>query len=102
MNMWRLCCLLLICSGLCIPFGLTGCGDNPCENAEPTTCANIQYAVPDSCLVIGDNDEDFACLCCKPPGEDGIPCDTVTGNPADADLITQWNENSRTCFVVPE
>lgn len=101
MKMWRLCFLFLICSGLFVAFGLGGCGDdNPCENAEPSTCASIQYAVPDSCLVI--EEDDFACLCCAPPGEDGIPCDSITGNPADADLITAWNENSKTCYVEEE
>jgi hypothetical protein len=101
MKMWKIGFLLLICSGLCVAFWLIGCGDdNPCENAAPTTCANIQYAVPDSCLVIGE--EDFACLCCKPAGEDGIPCDTVTGNPADDELITAWEEHSKTCVVEEE
>ena len=101
MKMWRLCFLFLICSGLYVAIGLGGCGDdNPCENAEPSTCASIQYAVPDSCLVI--EKDDFACLCCAPPGEDGIPCDTVTGDPADADLITAWNEDTKTCHVEEE
>jgi hypothetical protein len=101
MKMWRLCFLFLICSGLYVAIGLGGCGDdNPCENAEPSTCASIQYAVPDSCLVI--EKDDFACLCCAPPGEDGIPCDTVTGDPADADLITAWNEDTKTCYVEEE
>jgi hypothetical protein len=94
MKMWRLLFLLLICSGLCVAFVLGGCGDNPCENAEPSTCANIVHAVPDSCLVV--EEEDFACLCCGPESEDMIPCED---NP---DLETKWNENSKTCDVVPE
>ncbi len=94
MNMWRFCFLFLVCSGLCVAFGLTGCGDNPCENAEPTTCANIQYAVPDSCLVV--EQDDFACLCCGPESEDQIPC------PENPDLITGWNENAKTCDVEEE
>ena len=98
MKMWRLCFLLLTCSGLLVAFGLSGCGDdNPCEAASPSTCARIQYAVPDSCLVI--QEDDFACLCCAPAGEDGIPCDTITGDPADAGLITGWSEITGTCHV---
>ena len=98
MKMWRLLFLFLICSGLLVAFGLGGCGDdNPCETAAPSTCARIEYAVPDSCLVIGE--DDFACLCCAPSAEDGIPCDTITGDPGDAGLITQWNEFTRTCHA---
>ncbi len=100
MKMWRPCFLSLVCTGLCLAIGLGGCGDNPCEEAEPSTCASIQYAVPDLCLVV--REDDFACLCCAPAGEDGIPCDTVTGNPADADLITAWDDNTKTCVVEEE
>jgi len=92
MKTWRLFLLFLICFGLCVAFGLSGCGDdNPCENAEPSTCATILHAVPDSCLVIGE--DDFACLCCGPESEDMVPC------PGDEDLETQWDENSKTCVV---
>ena len=91
MKMWRLCFLFLVCSGLFVAFGLGGCGDdNPCENASPSTCANIEHAVPDSCLVI--QEDDFACLCCAP---DMIPCE------AWPTLETAWNENTHTCDVVP-
>ena len=95
MNMWRLCFLFLICSGLFIAFGLGGCGDdNPCENASPSTCAMIEHAVPDSCLVI--EKDDFACLCCGPESEDQIPCTDIPT------LVTAWNENTKTCDIVPE
>ncbi len=95
MKMWRLLFLFLVCSGLFVAFGLSGCGDdNPCENAQPTTCANIVNAVPDLCLVI--EEDDFACQCCGPESEDQIPC------PGDPDLITAWNENTKTCDVEEE
>ena len=88
MNMWRVCFLMLICSGLFVAFGLTGCGENACED-DP--CAKIEHTVPDSCLVI--EEDNYACLCCKPESEDGIPCED---NPL---LVTQWDENSKTCEV---
>jgi hypothetical protein len=98
MKMWKLCFLLMLTSGLCVAIWLGGCGDdNPCEDASPTTCAMIQYAVPDSCLVV--REDDYACLCCAPTGEDGVPCETITGNPADEGLITAWDENSKTCVA---
>jgi len=95
MKMWRLLFLFLVCSGLFVAFGLSGCGDdNPCERAGPSTCALIENAVPDSCLVI--QEDDFACLCCKPISEGGIPCEAW-------DLLeTQWNEHTHTCDVVTE
>ena len=93
MKMWRLCFLLLICAGLCVAFALGGCGDNPCDQAEPTICANIVHAVPDSCLVI--EEDDFACLCCGPDEASQLPCE---GRPL---LDTAWNENTHTCDVVP-
>ena len=100
--MGRLCFLVLIGSGLCIPFGLSGCGDNPCEKAEPTTCAEITYAAPDRCLVV--EEDDFACNCCTADG--GILCDTPgirLPDPAPPDLDeleTQWDENSKKCKVL--
>ena len=91
MKMWRVCFLMLICPGLFVAFGLTGCGENACED---NPCAKIEHALADSCLVI--EEDNFACLCCKPTGEDGIPCKD------DEDLITQWDENSKTCVVEEE
>ena len=94
MKMWRLLFLFLVCSGLFVAFGLSGCGDdNPCETASPSTCARIEYAVPDSCLVI--QEDDFACLCCGPDEASQLPCE---GRPL---LDTAWNENTHTCDVVP-
>ena len=56
MKMWRLLFLFLVCSGLCVAFGLGGCGDNPCDDRP---CASIEFAVPDRCLVVIE--DDFAC-----------------------------------------
>ena len=83
MKMWRLCFLLLICSGLCVAFGLSGCGDNPCENGEPDTCGNIANTIDHSCLVI--EQDDFACLCLT----------DETGE-------YSWNENAKTCDLVED
>ena len=99
MKMWRLLFLFLICSGVCVAIGLSGCGDNACDDSP---CASKQYAVPDSCLVI--EEDDYACLCCAPEG-DGIPCDTKGIKVPDpeplklGDLATKWDEDSKTCVV---
>ena len=103
MKMWRLCFLMLVCPGLCVAFGLGGCGDNPCEQAEPSTCARIVYAVPGDCLVV--QEDDFACLCCT--DDDGTLCDTPgiklpdpPPPPAELHALqTEWDENSKTCVV---
>ena len=105
MKMWKLFLLMLICSGLCVAFGLSGCGDNPCENAEPTTCAGIEFAVPGRCLVVGQ--DDFACTCCT--SDDGILCDTPgtkIPDPLPPELLecelseveASWDENTKTCL----
>jgi len=84
MKLWKLCVLTLICSGLFVAFGLSGCGDdNPCENGDPDTCANIANTVEYSCFVI--EQEDFACICKKT-----------------ADESYAWNENSHTCVLEAE
>lgn len=89
MKMRRFCFLMILCFGLCVALWLTGCGDNPCEDGEPDTCANIPHTAPNSCMVI--NEDDFACLCC---GEDEA-CPAP-----DDESCFQWNENTHTCFEV--
>ena len=67
--------------GLFIAIGLlSGCGDNPCDNGEPDTCANIANTAPNSCMVIVE--DDFACLC---------------QNVEEQDRCYQWNEGNKTC-----
>ncbi len=90
MHSSRLFLLVLICSGLFIAYGLGGCGDHPCDDGEPDTCANIAHTVQDSCLVV--EEDDYACLCCA---HDKVPCD----NPKED---YRWNENTHTCDLVPE
>ena len=89
MKMWRVCFPMLICSGLFVALGLTGCGDNACDD---NPCASIEHTVPGTCMVI--EEDNFACLCCRPESEDGIPCSD------DPNLETQWDENTHTCAVV--
>jgi hypothetical protein len=101
MKMSRL--LFLVCSGLFVVFGLSGCGDNPCDDSP---CVGKLYVVSDSCLVI--EEDDYACLCCKPASgsSPGIACDEPgiklpDPPPPDLDeLVTRWDENLRTCYVV--
>ena len=103
MKMWRLCFLVLICSGLFVAIWLSGCGDdNPCENASPSTCATIEFAAPDSCLVV--REDDFTCLCCT--SDDGIPCDTLGVRLPDplppldcglSEVEASWDEETKTC-----
>ena len=96
MKMWRLCFLILICSGLGVVFGLSGCGDNPCDDGK---CDDTEFAV--DCLVV--KDDDYACLCCSADG--GVLCDSegiVLPDPPPSDLDrleTQWDENSKTCVI---
>lgn len=80
---------MMLCSGVCIAFGLSGCGDNPCDNGEPDTCGNIAHTAPNTCMVI--QEEDFACLCC---GEDE-QCKAP-----DEDRCFQWSANTHTCEEV--
>jgi len=102
MKMWRLCFLMILCSGLCVAFGLTGCGDNACDDRP---CARIEFAVPDRCLVIVE--DDFSCTCCTSDG--GIPCNTPGIRlpdplpPLECDLSeveASWDEDTKTC--IPE
>jgi hypothetical protein len=90
MKIWRLCVPVMLFSGLCIGLFLGGCGDNPCDDGDPDTCANIPNTAPHACLVI--QEEDFACLCCTP---EASPC----ANPKEE---YQWNELTHTCDLVPE
>jgi hypothetical protein len=76
---------VMLFSGLCIGLFLGGCGDNPCDDGDPDTCANIPNTAPHACLVI--QEEDFACLCCTP---EASPC----ANPKEE---YQWNELTHTC-----
>jgi len=87
MKIWRFCVPILVCSGLLIAFVQGGCGDNPCEKAEPDTCALIPFTAPNTCVVVGDND--FACKCC---GADDQPCE-----PPDEELCFQWIEAKHYC-----
>ena len=102
MKMWKLLFLFLICSGLCVTFGLGGCGDNPCDDRP---CASIEFAVTDRCLVIVE--DDFACACCTSDG--GILCDTPGIRLPDplpplgcelSEVEASWDENTKTCIPV--
>jgi hypothetical protein len=102
MKMWRLGLLILVSAGLFASLGLSGCGDNPCDD---NPCGSTVYGIPDSCLVI--EEEDYACLCCTADG--GILCNSEGIKLPDPppppsvleSLETQWDENSKTC-IIPE
>ena len=109
MKMWRVCFLMLICSGLFAALGLAGCGGS--EGCDGDPCAGKDYVVPNSCLVIGE--DDFACLCCKPssPPSPGIPCNTADIKIPEDDnrtedelknLTTAWNEKDKVCVPQQE
>jgi hypothetical protein len=89
MKIWRFCVPILVCSGLLIAFVQGGCGDNPCERAEPDTCALIPFTAPNTCVLSASTDDDFACKCCNP--DDG-PCE-----PPDEDRCFQWIEEEHVC-----
>jgi len=90
MKIWRFCVPILVCSGLLITFVQSGCGDHPCEKAQPDTCALIPHTAPNTCVLSANSDEDFACKCCN--FTEDVPCE-----PPDEGRCFQWVEGKHYC-----
>jgi len=88
---------ILVCSGLLIAFVQSGCGDNPCQRAEPDTCALIPNTASNTCVLSANSDEDFACKCCNVL--DGDPCDPPYDEQGRPNCY-QWIEPDHFCRKV--